>query len=91
MFQAILEIPGTTSIKDKRRVVHSLRDRIQRKFRLSCAEVDLNDSLSFCQLGAALVSNSRVHGEAVMQKAIGMIENSGSVTIHDFEIHSEEF
>ncbi len=91
MFQAIVEIPGVSSIKDKRRVVHSLRDRIQRKFRVSCAEVDLNDSLAFCQLGAAIVSNSRSHGEGVMQKALCMIEDSGEVRVHDFQIHSETY
>jgi uncharacterized protein YlxP (DUF503 family) len=89
MFQTIIEIPETSSIKDKRRVVHSLRDRIQRKFRVSCAEVDLNDSLRFCQLGAAIVSNSRSYGEAVMQKAMLLIEDSGEVRVHDFQIHSE--
>jgi uncharacterized protein len=91
MFQTVIEIPETSSIKDKRRVVHSLRDRIQRKFRVSCAEVDLNDSLRFCQLGAAIVSNSRAYGEAVMQKALQLIEDSGEVRVHDFQIHSETY
>jgi uncharacterized protein len=91
MFQVIIEIPETSSIKDKRRIVHSLRDRIQRKFRVSCAEVDLNDSLRFCQLGAAIVSNSSTYGEAVMQKALRLIEDSGEVRVHDFQIHSETY
>jgi uncharacterized protein YlxP (DUF503 family) len=91
MFQMIVEIPETASIKDKRRVIHSIRDRTQRKFRISCAEIDLQDSLRFAQLGAALVSNSREYGEAVLQKAIGFIEDMGTVRLHDFQLHSESY
>ncbi len=91
MFRTVLELPEIGSIKDKRSVVHSLRDRIQRKFKVSCAEVDLNDALSFCELGAAVVSNSKAHGEAVMQKALQLIEDSGEVRVHSFEIHSEQY
>ncbi|MDR2553286.1 MAG: DUF503 domain-containing protein [Treponema sp.] len=91
MIQIILEIPGVESIKDKRRVVTSIKDRLRRRFRLSAAEVDLQDSLSFAQIGGALVSNSRVFGESVLNKALQMIENEGTVQIQDIQIHSEEF
>jgi uncharacterized protein YlxP (DUF503 family) len=91
MFQVIIEIPETSSIKDKRRVVKSLRDRTQRRFRLSCAEVDLQDSLRFSQLGGAIVSNSREFGESVLNKVIQFIDDSGLAKLHDFQLHSEFF
>ncbi|MFA7567065.1 MAG: DUF503 family protein, partial [Alkalispirochaeta sp.] len=50
MLLVIIEIPDLTSLKDKRRVVHSVRDRVNRKFRVSVAEVDLEESISFSQL-----------------------------------------
>jgi len=89
MFQVIIEIPETSSIKDKRRVINSLRDRTQRRFRMSCAEVDLQDSLRFSQLGGAIVSNSREFGESVASKAIQFIEDTGLAKLHDFQVHSE--
>lgn len=91
MFQAIFEMPETSSIKDKRRIVNSLKDRAQRKFRLSCAEIDLHESLRFAQLGGAIVSNSRDHGESVLRKAIEFFEDSGQITLHDYQLHSEFF
>ena len=91
MIQIIFEIPGIDSIKEKRRVVSSVKDKLQRRFRLSAAEVDLQDSLSFAQIGGALVSNSRDFGESVLQKAFEMIENEAPVRIQDMRIHSEEF
>jgi uncharacterized protein YlxP (DUF503 family) len=91
MIQLIFEMPGIGSIKEKRRIIRSLRDKLQRRFHMSAAEVDLQDSLAFAQIGGALVSNSRVFGESVMQKAFEMIENELPVRIQNMSIHSEEF
>jgi uncharacterized protein YlxP (DUF503 family) len=91
MIQLVIEIRNVASIKDKRRIVRSVRDKLQRRFRLSAAEVDLQDSLTFAQIGGAFVSNSRVFGESVLQKAFAMIENETPVRIQDMSIHSEEF
>jgi uncharacterized protein YlxP (DUF503 family) len=91
MIQIIFEIPDAGSIKEKRRVIRSIKDKLQRRFRMSAAEVDLMDSLSYGQIGGALVSNSKSFGESVIQKAFQMIENEIPVRIQDVSIHSEEF
>ena len=91
MIQFIFEIPGVDSIKEKRRIIRSVKDKLHRRFRMSAAEVDLLDSLSFGHIAGALVSNSRSFGESVMHKAFEMIENETSVRIQDMSIHSEEF
>jgi len=91
MIQMIFEIPDIGSIKEKRRIVRSVKDKLQRRFHLSAAEVDLQDSLSFAHIGGAIVSNSRTFGESVLQKAFAMIESEVPVRIQDMSIHSEEF
>jgi uncharacterized protein YlxP (DUF503 family) len=91
MIQIIFEIPDVDSIKEKRRIIRSVREKLQRRFHMSAAEVDLQDSLSFAQIGGALVSNSREFGEKVMNKAFEMIEREVPVRIQDMKIHSEEF
>jgi len=91
MIQMIFEIPDAGSLKEKRRIVRSVKDKLQRRFHLSAAEVDLQDSITFAQIGGALVSNSKVFGESVLQKAFAMIENEVPVRIQDINIHSEEF
>jgi uncharacterized protein YlxP (DUF503 family) len=91
MIQVIFEIPDVDSIKAKRQIVRSVKEKLQRRFHMSAAEVDLQDSLSFAHIGAALVSNSRSFGESVLQKAFAMIENETPVRIQDMSIHSEEF
>ena len=91
MIQLLFEIPDVGSIKEKRRIIRSVKDKLQRRFHMSAAEVDLNDSLSFGQIGGVLVSNSKVFGESVMHKALEMIEKEMPVRIQDISIHSEEF
>ena len=91
MIQLIFEIPDVDSIKEKRRIIRSVRDKLQRRFHMSAAEVDLQDSLSFGQIGGALVSNSKTFGESVLHKAFEMIEREVPVRIQDMKIHSEEF
>ena len=91
MIQILFEIPDAGSIKDKRRIVSSVKQKLQRSFHMSAAEVDLQDSLTFAQIGGALVSNSKVFGESVLRKAFAMIENDVPVRIQDMSIRSEEF
>jgi len=64
---------------------------MKKRYHLSAAEVDLNDSLSFAQIGGAIVSNSKTFGETVLRKAFDMIEKETHVRIQDMKIHSEEF
>lgn len=91
MLRVIIELPETTSIKDKRRIVLMTKDKLRLRFRLSCAEVDLQDSLGFAELGAAIVSNSREFGEGVMQKALSFIEDKLALKVYDAQIHSETY
>lgn len=91
MLQFIIELYGVESIKDKRRMVKSLKDRLYRKYRVSVAEVDLLESLSFTQIGVALVSNSREYGEKVMNKIEDFIEEEVLGRLHDVQIFSEQY
>lgn len=91
MIQLVFEIPDSASLKDKRRIVRSVKDKFQRQFRMSAAEVDLQDSLSFAHIGGAIVSNSKTFGESVLAKAFAMVENEIPVRIQDVSIYSEEF
>lgn len=89
MLQFIIEMPEAFSLKDKRRVVRSLKDRLGRKYKISISEVDLQASITYAQLGAALVSNSRQFGESVLQKVVDFVENEAIVRLHDYSIFSE--
>ena len=70
-----LRIPHSRSLKDKRRVVNSLRQRVGSKFNASIAEVEMNDALQTLTLGIACVSNSAVHASRMVDTIIEFIES----------------
>jgi uncharacterized protein YlxP (DUF503 family) len=91
MMKILFALSGVESLKDKRRIIRSVRDRLQKKFHLSAAEVDLQDSLSLAEIGAVFVSNDKEFGETVLQKAFTMIEDDVPARIQDVSFYSEEF
>jgi len=68
-----------------------MKERIRTRFKLSVAEIDLQDALQYAQIGAALVSNSKDFGEKVMQKVVDFIEDNLDGRLIDFKIFSEQF
>lgn len=89
MIRLTIELPDILSIKEKRQIVLSLRDRVVRRFRVSMSEVDLHNSLTFSELGAVMVCNSREHGEKVMNKILKFVEDQAPGRVQDVQIHTE--
>lgn len=57
------------SLKDKRQVVKSIKDRLHNGFNVSVAEVDALDNRQLAVLGVAMVSNEAQH----VKTALGQI------------------
>jgi uncharacterized protein len=53
----VMHVPSAQSLKDKRRVVLSVKERIQSRLRVSAAEVGGLDTHQRAVLGVAVVSN----------------------------------
>ena len=72
MFIGILQfellIRESQSLKDKRRVVRSLKDRLHREHLVSIAEIEALDHHKLAVMGLAVVSNSRAHAEGVLDR-----------------------
>lgn len=81
-----LRIPGSDSLKAKRRVVKSLKERAQAHFRVAVAEVDRLDDWQRATLGVACVSNDPRLVDATLSKIVSWIETSGDVLLVDYEI-----
>jgi uncharacterized protein len=76
-----LFIPGSQSLKDKRQVLHSLKDRLRGKFNLSVAEVDGQDLWQKAVLGMACVANESQHVQQVLEQALNVIKGMPAVEI----------
>jgi uncharacterized protein YlxP (DUF503 family) len=91
LIRIIIEIPGVTSLKDKRRIVKSMKDRLRLRFRVAVAEIGLQDSHSYGEIGAAYLSNSRQLGESVMNKLLDFVEDNFDCRVSDSQIISEHY
>jgi uncharacterized protein YlxP (DUF503 family) len=62
-----LRIEHAHSLKEKRHVVKSLKDRLRHKFNISVAEIDDQDLHNSSVIAAAAVSSSRDFAAKVLQ------------------------
>ena len=56
----VIQIPGATTIKERRRVVKSFQDRLRAKLPVSVAEVGDTEALQVATLGVAVVGDLHV-------------------------------
>ena len=68
-----LALRGVRSLKEKRRAVKSLKDRLRFKFNISVAEVDAQDNWQRAILGVALVSNETDYVKSVLSKVVELV------------------
>jgi len=61
-----LHLAGCQSLKDKRRIVKSLKDRLHQRCRVSAAETGAHDLWQRAELAAAVVAPDRRHAEEVL-------------------------
>jgi len=82
-----LWIPESQSLKDKRQVLHSVKDRLRGKFNLSIAEVDGQDLWQKAVLGMACVANDGSYVEQVLEQALNVIKSMPTIEV--VRVHRE--
>lgn len=63
-----IEIPHAQSIKDRRQVVRSLKDRLRHAFNLAIAEMDAGEVWNRATLGIVAISGSRSYLAGQLQE-----------------------
>jgi uncharacterized protein YlxP (DUF503 family) len=61
VLRLVLYLPENHSLKGKRAVLRSIKQRVANKFNVSIAECDDNDSWQRVTLGVAQIGNERDH------------------------------
>ena len=76
-----LFIPEGHSLKGKRQVLQSLKNRLREKFNLSVAEVGDQDLWQKSILGLACVANESAHVNQVLEQALNMIRGIPTIEL----------
>ena len=65
-----LHLPEAQSLKDKRQVLRSLKDRLRGHFNVAVAELDFQDVWNSSVVGVVTLSNAEQHVEQSLQQVL---------------------
>ncbi len=80
-----LHIAGASSLKAKRQVVRSLKDRLSARFNVSVAEVGAQDLWQRAELGIAKVCLDGRRADAELRTLENFIQSRPGATVLDME------
>ncbi|HTZ33733.1 MAG TPA: DUF503 domain-containing protein [Methylomirabilota bacterium] len=70
-----LHLPDAHSLKDKRQVLRSLKDKLRANFNVAVAELDFEDTWQRSVVGVVTLSNEERHVEEALQKVLAEADN----------------
>ena len=83
-----LRIEGAHSLKDKRQVLRSVKDRLRNSFNIAIAEIEVSDLWQRATLGVVSISDSRDYLDGLMQSverhSMRLANNAGAEVADSF-------
>ena len=86
LLQLELAIPASRSLKDKRRVLKSIKDRIRSKFNVSIAEIDDLDVWDRSVVAVCCVSNDVRLCNQILSKVVNLVESNHEGELRDYRV-----
>ncbi len=83
-----LLVPDANSLKDKRRAVKGLKDRIRHRFNVSVAEVDHQDLHRRSALAVAAAGTDGPYVLKVLEEVLKLVRRDASVQVGSHEIET---
>ena len=81
-----LAIRSARSLKDKRRVIKGLKERLRNRFNVSISEVDSQDSRQSAVLGVAMVGTDTQYVNSVLSKLVDHVRSAPGAELVDYEL-----
>ena len=78
-----LHLAGAHSLKDKRSVIKSVKDRLHNEFNVSVAETGRHDAWQTAELTVCLVATDRRHAESVLEAVDRFVAGNPSCRVID--------
>jgi hypothetical protein len=81
-----LSLRESRSLKNKRQVLRSIKDKMKNRFNISVAEVDAHDYHQTAELGLAVAAADAAHADSQLQAAINFISMEAEIADVSTEI-----
>ncbi len=86
VLQLDLQLPGAQSLKDKRMMVRSIKDKVRREFNVSIAEVADHDLWQSAVLAVVMVSTDQSFANQVLSKVVERVTAGGDWVVVDYHL-----
>ncbi|GAX62353.1 hypothetical protein SCALIN_C29_0142 [Candidatus Scalindua japonica] len=77
---------GSRSLKDKRRIIKSLKDRIRNKFNVSVSETGSQDNLRSSEISVAMVGTDRQYVNSALSSLINFFRFFPQIELVDYDL-----
>ena len=82
-----MDLPASRSLKDKRKTLRSIVERVRSRFNVAVAEVDRNDSWQVATLGITCISNDSRHANEMLSRVVSYVEACrGDAVLADYGV-----
>lgn len=81
-----LVIRSANTLKDKRRIIKSLKDRVKNNFNVSISETGTLDHCQYSSLGIAMVGNDKRYINGALSNLINVFRTVTSVELVDYRL-----
>jgi uncharacterized protein YlxP (DUF503 family) len=81
-----LVIRTANTLKDKRRIIKGLKDRIKNSFNVSISETGALDNCQYSKLGIAMVGNDTNYVQSVLSGLINLFNRLTFVELVDYNL-----
>jgi uncharacterized protein YlxP (DUF503 family) len=86
ILQFTVDIPHAASLKDKRSVIRSMKDRIRRHFNVSIAEVEDLDDVNVATMAAVMAGNDPPYINGAMDRLLNQLRDLRDGSLGDFQL-----
>ena len=77
---------SSRSLKDKRRIIKSLKDRIRNKFNVSVSEIEDQDNHKCSKIGVAMVGTDRQYVNSALSSLINFFRFFPQIELIDYDL-----
>lgn len=81
-----LVIRSALTLKDKRRILKSLKDRVKNDFNVSISEIGTLDHCQYARLGIAMVGNDKKYLNSTLSNLLNIFRIAISVELVDYHL-----
>jgi hypothetical protein len=85
LLQLIVFIPGSNSLKDKRRVLLSLKDKLKNRYNISLAEIDYQDKWQKATIVISKVDKQRSMVDRSFCNIVNFVRDFNGVELIDYQ------